>query len=275
MLAGYNIFEALQQTFSNMRPADWVDILVVALIVYNVIWLVKGTRSGQVLVGLGVLLAVNYLAGYFQLLTLRFLMSNFMANIFTVLVILFATDIRRGLARAGRFTFSSRTSSAVYEAINEVVRSAFFMAERRVGALIVFERRVSLGEYVEAGAKMNSVVSDRLLLAIFNTSAPLHDGAVIIQDGRLAAAGCFLPLLPSEDNVARFFGTRHRAAIGLSRESDAVIVVVSEERGLVSLVLDGEVEVMMGAASLRDRLSFHMGLKARKDQAPSPRPKKF
>ena len=274
MLAGYNIFEALQQTFSNMRPADWVDILVVALIVYNVIWLVKGTRSGQVLVGLGVLLAVNYLAGYFQLLTLRFLMSNFMANIFTVLVILFAADIRRGLARAGRFTFSAKTSSVVHDAINEVVRAAFFMAEKRVGALIVFERRVSLGEYVEAGAKIGSSVSDRLLLAIFNTAAPLHDGAVIIQDGRLAAAGCFLPLLPSEDNVARFFGTRHRAAIGLSRESDAVIVVVSEERGLVSLVLDGEVEVMMGAASLRDRLSFHMGLKARKGAGPA-RPKKM
>ena len=275
MLAGYNIFDAIQQTLSNMRPADWVDILVVALIVYNVIWLVKGTRSGQVLIGLGLVLAINFLAGYFELLTLRFLMSNFMANIFTVLVILFATDIRRGLARAGRFTFSSKTSSAVYDAINEVVRAAFFMAERRVGALVVFERRVSLGEYVEAGAKMNSVVSDRLLLAIFNTSAPLHDGAVIIQDGRLAAAGCFLPLLPSEDNVASFFGTRHRAAIGLSRESDAVIVVVSEERGLVSLVLDGEVEVMMGAGSLRDRLSTHMGLKIRKDKIPAPRPKKL
>ena len=274
MLVGYNIIEAILQAVSTMRSADWVDILVVALIIYNVIWLVKGTRSGQVLVGLGVVLAVNYLAGYFQLLTLRFLMSNFMANLFTVLVILFATDIRRGLARAGRFTFSSKTSSAVYEAINEVVRAAFFMAERRVGALIVFERRVSLGEYVEAGAKVGSVVSDRLLLAIFNTAAPLHDGAVIIQDGRLAAAGCFLPLLPSEDNVARFFGTRHRAAIGLSRESDAVIVVVSEERGLVSLVLDGEVEVMMGAASLRDRLSSHMGLKTRKEAVGPLRSKK-
>ena len=274
MLVGYNIIEAILQAVSTMRSADWVDILVVALIIYNVIWLVKGTRSGQVLVGLGVVLAVNYLAGYFQLLTLRFLMSNFMANLFTVLVILFATDIRRGLARAGRFTFSSKTSSAVYEAINEVVRAAFFMAERRVGALIVFERRVSLGEYVEAGAEVGSVVSDRLLLAIFNTAAPLHDGAVIIQDGRLAAAGCFLPLLPSEDNVARFFGTRHRAAIGLSRESDAVIVVVSEERGLVSLVLDGEVEVMMGAASLRDRLSSHMGLKTRKEAVGPLRSKK-
>jgi diadenylate cyclase len=275
MLAGDNIIEAIIQAVSTMRSADWVDILVVALIIYNVIWLVKGTRSGQVLVGLGVVLAVNYLAGYFQLLTLRFLMSNFMANLFTVLVILFATDRRRGLARAGRFTFASKTSSAVYEAINEVVRAAFFMAERRVGALIVFERRVSLGEYVEAGAKVGAMVSDRLLLAIFNTAAPLHDGAVIIQDGRLAAAGCFLPLLPSEDNVARFFGTRHRAAIGLSRESDAVIVVVSEERGLVSLVLDGEVEVMMGAASLRDRLSAHMGLKTRKEAAGAPRSKKI
>jgi diadenylate cyclase len=256
-----------------MRWQDFVDIFLVALIINYIIGLVKGTRSVQVLLGLGLLSLTYFLSIKFQLLTLSFLMSAFMSNFFLFLVILFSTDIRRGLARAGRFTFS-KANSAVIEAINEVVRAAFFMAERRVGALIAFEHHVSLGEYVEAGAKISALVSDRLLLAIFNTNAPLHDGAVIIQDGRLAAAGCFLPLLPSEDNVARFFGTRHRAAIGLSRESDALIVVVSEERGLVSLVRDGEVEVMMGAASLRDRLLSHMGLKTRKEKSGQMRTKK-
>jgi diadenylate cyclase len=134
------------------------------------------------------------------------------------------------------------------------------MAEKRVGALIVFERQVSLGEYMETAARISAIVSDRLLLAIFNTHAPLHDGAVILQEGRLEAAGCFLPLLPTEDNVSRVFGTRHRAAISLSRETDALIVVVSEERGLVSLVKDGEVEVMMGAGSLKDKLLANLGL---------------
>jgi diadenylate cyclase len=248
--------------FLAMRWQDAADILTVAIIFYYVIRLIKGTRSGQVLVGIGFLMAAYAAAIRFQLLTLSFILSSFMTNLILVLVILFSTDIRRGLARAGRFSFS-KSNSSMLEAVNEVVRAAFFMAEKRVGALIAFERHVSLGEYVEAGARLGAVVSDRLLLAIFNTQAPLHDGAVIIQEGRLAAAGCFLPLLPSEDNVSRFFGTRHRAAIGLSRESDALIVVVSEERGLVSLVRDGEVEVMMGAASLRDRLLAQLGLNTR------------
>ncbi|MDR3203142.1 MAG: diadenylate cyclase CdaA [Deltaproteobacteria bacterium] len=263
-------FNTISDAISAMRIEDYLDILLVALIIYYVIKLVKGTRSGQVLIGLGLLSASYYLAGKFQLLTLSFLMSAFMSNLFLVLVVLFSTDIRRGLARAGRFTFS-KANPAVIEAVNEVVRASFFMAEKRVGALIAFECHVSLGEYVEAGAKISAVVSDRLLLAIFNTKAPLHDGAVIIQDGRLAAAGCFLPLLPSEDNVSRFFGTRHRAAIGLSRESDALIVVVSEERGLVSLVKDGEVEVMMGAASLRDRLLSQMGFSTGQKEGGAPR----
>ncbi|MDR1578614.1 MAG: diadenylate cyclase CdaA [Deltaproteobacteria bacterium] len=254
-----DIFANFASATKSMNAQDVVDIILVAVIIYQVIRLVKGTRNGQVLVGLCLLALANKLAEYFELLTLSFLISYFISNLFIVLVVLFSTDIRRGLARAGRFTFS-KTQSHVQESVNEVVRAAFFMAEKRTGALIVFERRVSLGEYVEAGAKLFSVVSDRLLLAIFNTHAPLHDGAVIIQDGRLAAAGCFLPLLPSEDHISQFFGTRHRAAIGLSRESDAIVVVVSEERGLVSLVRNGDVEVMMGAGMLRDRLLGHLGL---------------
>ncbi|MDR1607713.1 MAG: diadenylate cyclase CdaA [Deltaproteobacteria bacterium] len=264
-----DIIVNLVSATKNMTLPDALDIFVVALIIFQVIRMVKGTRNGQVLLGLCFLALVNKLATRYELLTLSFLISYFISNLFLVLVILFASDIRRGLARtAGRFTFSKADSQALV-AVNEVVRASFFMAEKRTGALIVFERRVSLGEYVEAGAKLFSVVSDRLLLAIFNTKAPLHDGAVIIQDGRLAAAGCFLPLLPSEDHISQFFGTRHRAAIGLSRESDAIVVVVSEERGLVSLVRDGDVEVMMGAGMLRDRLLAHLGLSPDKKMAQS------
>ncbi|MDR2350755.1 MAG: diadenylate cyclase CdaA [Deltaproteobacteria bacterium] len=253
------ILDAIQ----SMRWEDVVDILLVSLIFFYVIRLIKGTRSVQVFLGLVPLGFIFGLSLLFQFFTLSFIMYSFLSNIFILIVLLFSTDIRRGLARAGRFSFF-RTNSATLEAINEVVRASFFMAEKRVGALIVFERRVSLGEYMESAAKLSAVVSDRLLLAIFNTHAPLHDGAVIIQDGKLEAAGCFLPLLPTEDNVSRFFGTRHRAAIGLSRETDALIVVVSEERGLVSLVRDGEVEVMMGAGSLRDKLQNLLGLSSAK-----------
>jgi diadenylate cyclase len=254
----YYIIEA----FRAIRWEDLLDIFLVALIVFYIIRLVKGTRSGQVLVGLLLLIIAYAFSIKFQLLTLSFLMSSFFSNLFLVLVVLFSTDIRRGLARAGRFSFS-KANPLTIQAVNEVVRASFFMAEKHTGALIVFERQVSLGEYMESAAKIQAIVSDRLLLAIFNTHAPLHDGAVIIQEGRLEAAGAFLPLLPAEDNVSPFFGTRHRAAIGLSRETDALVVVVSEERGLVSLVKDGQVEVMMGAASLRDNLLHNLGFSTR------------
>ena len=245
-----------------IRWEDVVDIVLVGLLIFYVIRLVRGTRSGQVFLGLGLVMAAYFLAARFEFLTLRYIISSFAGNLIVVVVVLFSTDIRRGLARLARFSFT-RANPQTVEAINEVVRAAFFMAEKRIGALIAFEREVSLGEYTETGCHLKAVISDRLLLAIFHTSSPLHDGAVIIQDGRLSAAGCLLPLLPSEDNVSRFFGTRHRAAIGLTRETDALVVVVSEERGLVSLAKDGEVAVMMGAANLRDRLAAHLNPAAR------------
>lgn len=265
--AGDKLFSNLSvsEAVRSMRWEDAVDILLVGVLIYYVIRLVKGTRSGQVFLGLGLFMGTYILASKFEFLTLRLIIASFAQNLIVVLVVLFSADIRRGLARMARFSFT-RTNPQMVDAVNEVVRAAFFMAEKRTGALIAFERGVNLGEYIEAGAKISGLVSDRLLLALFHTSSPLHDGAVIIQDGRLAAAGCFLPLLPSEDNVSRFFGTRHRAAIGLSRESDALVVVVSEERGLVSLVKDGEVVVMMGAANLRDRLLSYLSL-AQKDGA--------
>lgn len=252
----------------SMRWEDIVDIFLVGMLIYYVIRLVRGTRSGQVFLGLGLVMVTYLMANRFEFLTLRYLISSFAGNLIVVIVVLFSFDIRRGLARIARFSII-RTNSQLLDAINEVVRAAFFMAEKRIGALIVFEQGVNLGEYTETGGLIGAIVSDRLLLALFHTSSPLHDGAVIIQDGRLAAAGCFLPLLPSEDNVSRFFGTRHRAAIGLSRETDALVVVVSEERGLVSLVKDGEVVVMMGAANLRDRLLSHLSLVTKKSQGKS------
>ncbi len=242
-----------------MRWEDAVDILLVGVLIYYVIRLLQGTRSGQVFLGLGLFMVTYFLASSFEFLTLRLIISSFAENIIVLIVVLFAADIRRGLARLARLSFT-RTNPQMVDAVNEIVRASFFMAEKRIGALIAFERGVNLGEYIRSGAQVNAIVSDRLILALFHHSSLLHDGAVIIQDGRLAAAGCFLPLLPSEDNVSRFFGTRHRAAIGLSRESDALVVVVSEERGLVSLVKDGEVVVMMGAANLRDRLLDHLNL---------------
>ncbi|MGL4209201.1 MAG: diadenylate cyclase, partial [Candidatus Adiutrix sp.] len=211
---------SISDAVKSMRWQDIVDILLVGLLIYYVFRLVRGTRSLQVFLGLGLVMGTFFLATKFEFMTLRFLISSFAANLIVVLVVLFSADIRRGLARMARLSFT-RSNPQMLDAVNEVVRAAFFMAEKRIGALIVFERGVALGEYIETGGQIGAQVSDRLLLALFHTSSPLHDGAIVIQDGRLAAAGCFLPLLPSEDNVSRFFGTRHRAAIGLSRETDA------------------------------------------------------
>ena len=256
---------AIWQAVKAMRWEDAVDIVLVGLLIFYVIRLVRGTRSGQVFLGLGLVMAAYFLASRFEFLTLRYIISSFAGNLILVVVVLFSADIRRGLARLARFSLTKGNTQTL-DAVNEVVRAAFFMAEKRIGALIVFERGVSLGEYIEHGCALGAIVSDRLLLAVFQSASPLHDGAAIVQDGRLAAASCFLPLMPSEDNVSRFFGTRHRVAIALSRETDALVVVVSEERGLVSLVKDGEVAVMMGAANLRDRLLASMNL----PPAPAP-----
>ncbi|MFH1135625.1 MAG: diadenylate cyclase CdaA [Pseudomonadota bacterium] len=236
-----------------MRWQDWADIFFVAVIIYQALRLIRGTRSMQMLVGLAFVLGAYEFSAKFDLLTLNWILSNFLTYIILILVILFQSDIRRALTQVAKISFG-RTSPELLSAIGEVVRAAFTMAEKRIGALIVFEREVGLKNYIDIGAGIDGKVSDDLLLSIFNTASPLHDGAVVIQDGRIAAAACFLPL-SSDDTINRLFGTRHRAAIGLTRETDSAVVVVSEERGVVSLVLDGDVTVILDQNELRDKLA--------------------
>jgi len=229
-----------------------VDILVVAFIIYQAIRLVRGTRSMQMLVGLAVVFGAYLFSQEFDLLTLNWILSNFLTYIILILVILFQADLRRALTQVARNPFV-RTSPELQSVISEVVRAAFLMAEKRIGALLAFEREVGLKNYIEVGKPLNAKVSYELLLSIFNTAAPLHDGAVVIQGASLAAAACFLPL-PIDQDMNRAFGTRHRAAIGLTRETDAAVLVVSEETGGVSLVLDGQVTAVRDRNDLRDRL---------------------
>ncbi|MEW5724350.1 MAG: diadenylate cyclase CdaA [Thermodesulfobacteriota bacterium] len=241
-----------------MRWQDWVDILIVAVIIYQTIRMIRGTRSMQILLGLAIVVGAYAFSARFDLLTLNWILSNFLTYIILILVILFQNDIRRALAQVARISFS-RSSPEILSAVNEVVRAAFLMAEKRVGALIAFERDIGLKNYIEAGTPVDARVSEDLLLCLFNTATPLHDGAVIIQEGRIAAAASFLPLSDDEDLV-RHFGTRHRAAIGLSRETDAAVVVVSEERGVVSVVHDGQVNVIFNRSELRDKLAGLLSL---------------
>ena len=205
------------------------------------------------LLGLAIVVAAYVFSIQFELLTLNWILSNFLTYIIIILVILFQADIRRALTQVAKLSFG-RTSPERVSAIGEVVRGAFSMAEHKMGALVVFEREVGLRDYIEVGTILDARVSDELLYSIFNTSSPLHDGAVVIQDGRLAAAACFLPLSADEE-ISRLLGTRHRAAIGLTQETDAAVVVVSEERGVVSLVLDGNVTVILDRNELRQKLA--------------------
>lgn len=229
---------------------DTIDIALVALAIYWVLLLLRGTRAVQVLVGLGLLMGVRILADYFELMTVTWLLDNFLGPAVLIVVILFQNDIRRGLARMGRgFSprFAEREESRVVE---EVVRACAELVRRRIGGLIVFERETRLDDLIEGGSPLDAAVSKDLLVSLFLPNSPLHDGAVAISHGRIGSAGCILPLTLRSD-LPEGVGTRHRAAVGLTEESDAVAVVVSEESGSIAVAMSGEMSTQLDAARLR------------------------
>jgi diadenylate cyclase len=229
---------------------DTLDVALVALAIYWVLLLIRGTRAVQVLIGLGFLMLARFAADFAELTTVTFVLDNFLGPAVLIVVILFQNDIRRALARVGRgFSprFSEREESRVVE---EVVRACAELARRRLGGLIVFERETRLEDLVEAGSAIDAAVSKDLLVSLFLPTSPLHDGAVIISHGRIHHASCILPLtLRTElpDGV----GTRHRAALGITEESDAIAVVVSEETSTIALAQAGELLLQLDPARLR------------------------
>ena len=233
---------------------DVIDILLMSVFVYWALRIIQGTRALQSLFGLIFLMGLYLLAAQLRLSATTWILEKFSGFIVLAVLILFQEDIRRGLARAGSlFPSFQRTNSVDLPMLQELVKVSFIMGSRRIGALIAIERNASLGEYVEPATPLDAEVSEELVLAIFHPTSPLHDGAVVVRKGRIAAAQVFLPLSLSK-NVSRFFGTRHRAAIGLTEATDAVVIIVSEERGTVSLVLDGEVKPAADANELRQKL---------------------
>jgi uncharacterized protein (TIGR00159 family) len=211
-----------------------------------------------------VVLFLAYLTSqYFELYTLNWVLDNFLSSILLVIVVLFQNDIRRALTEVGRGSLFGVGDRAAYGAmLEEVTKAAVALAGKRVGALIVLEREIGLNEYIDVGIRLEARVSKELLCSIFPPAAPLHDGAVVIQRGRIAAAGCFLPLT-TNPNVSKVLGTRHRAAIGLTEETDAVVVVVSEEEGTISLVREGRLtrDIDVGAlhTALQQLFTHEMG----------------
>ena len=240
--------------WESMELSDVLDIILVSFILYQVLLLLRGTRAVQSIAGLIILLLVFELSGLLGLTSVAWLLDKLFVYIVLVIIILFQNDIRRVLARAGgRFTLGLARTGAEALVIEALVQTSFNLASRRIGALIVLERYGKLGEYVEAATRIDAVVSEALLTSIFHPTSPLHDGAVIIRDDRILAAKAFLPLTLSKD-ISRFMGTRHRAAIGLTEETDAAVLLVSEERGTVSLVIDGRINPCRDANELRETM---------------------
>jgi len=235
-----------------------VDVAVVGYLIYRILLLIRGTRATNVLVGLFVL-GLGYLGSQWaNLVTLNWLLGHFLTYSFIFgVIVLFQADIRRGLAHLGRGSFlgglapdERRDQAGLVDA---VARASAELSQRRRGGLIVLERLGDLGEVVETGVKIDAVATPELLLAIFHPGAVLHDGAAVLQRGRIAAASCLLPLTTTP--TARDVGTRHRAALGLAEEVDAAVVVISEERGEISVAVDGELRRGLDEGALRSLLT--------------------
>jgi uncharacterized protein (TIGR00159 family) len=244
--------------FLQRPPIGWwdiADIAVVSVLIYEVLVLIRGTRAVQMAFGSTVLLVLFYASRWGRLETVNFLIRNFAGYVVFAAIVLFQADIRRALAHLGRgpfFRYFAKPESAE-ESIEELVVAVGMLSAQRTGAIIVIERQVGLRTYIEGGIPLDAVLSYDLLLSIFQHASPLHDGAVIVQNDRVAAAACFLPLTVNP-RLSRDLGSRHRAAIGLTEENDAVAIVVSEETGRISIVVDGQIERVLDTDELRTRL---------------------
>lgn len=258
------MFEAI----SNFRIVwDSLDILLVALIIYYILTLIEGTRAVQMLVGLGALFLLYLLSQRWEFFTLSWILGHFLGSIILIVVILFQQDIRKALAALGKNPFLIKISPGKSEnhIVDEIVKATSFLSSRQIGAIIALEKNNSLADFVEIGMRIDAWVSTELIISIFNPSSPLHDGGIIIGNNKILSAGSFFPLA-TDPELERELGTRHRAAIGLSRETDAIVVVVSEETAIVSLAHQGGLTRGLDATSLTNRLNDLLELKKQKTE---------
>ena len=255
----YAFWNQILYAVASMRiPFDIIDILIMAYIIYKAIGFMRDTRAGQLAKGLVLLVLLYFIANWWKLATLKWVLSRFVDYIIIAIAIIFQPELRRILERVGHTTLMNTQSSAydsepIEDCIDKVSRAAGLMQESKTGALVVFERSTQLGEIIDTGTVINATPSVQMVNNIFFPKSPLHDGALIIRDGRLYAAGCILPLTQRED-LSTQLGTRHRAAIGMTENSDAVVLVVSEETGTISVVVNGQITRGYNAISARAEL---------------------
>lgn len=239
--------------FNRIQIKDFFDILIMALLLYKVFQLTRQTRAGQVFKGFLVLIVISWLSELLGLKALNWLISSIISNGAIVLLILFQPEIRRALEQMGRVRRFGQEGKNLDEAsriVFEVTQSVLSMARRRVGALLVFEQQTGLKDFIDTGTTIDSVISGPLILNIFEPNTPLHDGAVIIRDQRIVAAGCVLSL-SENSNLGRELGTRHRAGLGVTEATDAIVLIVSEESGIISMAQAGKLTRHLDAESLQ------------------------
>jgi diadenylate cyclase len=244
--------------FRNLTLTGVIDILVVAFLIYQALMVVRGTRAGHILIGILIMVSLYAIAVWTGLEALRSLLTFIVPYIGIAVIVLFQSEIRRTLARLGR----KRWFAAGYrapEAAHEVMMAVEELAHNKIGALIVFERDIGLRTFIESGVRLDARLSRDLLLSIFQPGPPLHDGAVILQKDRVAAAACFLPLT-TNPALSRMVGTRHRAAIGITEETDCLSLVISEETGRISVASFGELIQGLTPEEALDRINRHFGV---------------
>lgn len=260
-----------------IRLRDIIDVLLITVVLYRLMLLLKGTRAVKILIGLGILFIVSLFSTYIGLYTIDWILQTFLANIIVALIILFHPEIRRALARVGEISFISSRSSTIdfspdfkktlfrvkeipsasshfptvyLKSLEEIILAASKLSSNKRGALIVIEKETSLEDFIEIGTILESRITVELILSIFQPTSPIHDGAVVIKENKIFAAGCFLPLT-SRTDISPSFGTRHRAGIGIADETDAVVLIISEETGEITVVVGSRLEKNINIGSLR------------------------
>ena len=255
--------------WSHISVISIVDIVLVAILIYQFLVLVRGTRAAPMLVGVATLGLAFYFARLGELRTLNWLLSTLLPYVVFALIVVFQSEIRHALANLGSRISLMRSSSSVADVYDDIVLAANLFSQNQTGALIVIEREIGLRTYIESGVSLDARLSYDLLATVFRPSAPLHDGAVIVQRDRSAAAACFLPL-SMNPVLSTQLGTRHRAGIGITEETDAVAVIISEETGAISMAVAGTIERELTVERLRERLSALLRRYAPAPTLPSP-----
>lgn len=238
----------------SLRWQDIADILIVAFIIYRVILLIRGTRAVQMLAGIGVLIILYFGARELEFMTLYWLLGTLLSSIFLIIIIVFQRDIRRALTQMGQAAPFTRQPEDTDLNIGQLVSAARVLSNNKIGAIIVIEKETGLKDYLESSHAIDAILSHELLISIFRKESPLHDGGVVISKGRIHSARCVLPLTKNP-YISKTLGTRHRAALGISEETDAVVIVVSEETGRISLVQHGAITTDLDQNTLRNRLN--------------------